>query len=141
MVLLGFMIHHMLRVNISIAIIEMVNRNNTTSTTDAPRYNWDEEEKNNVLGYFFWGYVLTQIPGGRLSEIFGTKNNNRYWHLDRQSLNHLDTRRQLHGLLLPHLCQIRTRYRPGITMALDATDGHQVGASHRYVKIFVAPDG
>jgi ACS family sodium-dependent inorganic phosphate cotransporter len=73
MVLLGSMIHHMLRVNISIAIIEMVNRNNTTSTTDAPRYNWDEEEKNNVLGYFFWGYVLTQIPGGRLSEIFGTK--------------------------------------------------------------------
>jgi ACS family sodium-dependent inorganic phosphate cotransporter len=73
MVLLGFMIHHMLRVNISIAIIEMVNRNNTTSTTDAPRYNWDEEEKNNILGYFFWGYVLTQIPGGRLSETFGSK--------------------------------------------------------------------
>jgi hypothetical protein len=69
------------------------------------------------------------------------KNNNRYWHLGRQSLNHLDTRRQLHGLLLPHLCQIRTRYRTGITMALDAADGHQVGASHRYVKIFVAPDG
>jgi ACS family sodium-dependent inorganic phosphate cotransporter len=73
MVLLGFMVHHMLRVNISIAIVEMVTRNNTTSTTEVPRYNWDEEQKNNVLGYFFWGYVLTQIPGGRLSEIFGAK--------------------------------------------------------------------
>jgi ACS family sodium-dependent inorganic phosphate cotransporter len=57
MVLLGFMVHHMLRVNISIAIVEMVTRNNTTSTTEVPRYNWDEEQKNNVLGYFFWGYV------------------------------------------------------------------------------------
>jgi ACS family sodium-dependent inorganic phosphate cotransporter len=73
MVFLSFMIHHMLRVNISIAIVEMVAKNNTTSATTAPRYDWDEAQKNNILGCFFWGYLLTQIPGGRLSELFGPK--------------------------------------------------------------------
>ncbi|XP_068904982.1 sialin-like isoform X1 [Tenebrio molitor] len=73
MVFLSFMIHHMLRINISIAIVEMVAKNNTTSATTAPRYDWDEAQKNNILGCFFWGYLLTQIPGGRLSELFGPK--------------------------------------------------------------------
>ncbi|KAJ3657207.1 hypothetical protein Zmor_016225 [Zophobas morio] len=74
-VFLGFMIHHMLRVNISIAIVEMVFRNNSNVTQEdhGPRYYWNEEQKNDVLGYFFWGYIITQIPGGRLSEKLGTK--------------------------------------------------------------------
>ncbi|XP_063913962.1 sialin-like [Zophobas morio] len=74
-VLLGFMIHHMLRVNISIAIVEMIFRNtsNTTQENYGPRYNWDEKQKNDIFGYFFWGYIITQIPGGRLSEKLGAK--------------------------------------------------------------------
>ncbi|XP_063920470.1 sialin-like [Zophobas morio] len=74
-VILGFMIHHMLRVNISIAIVEMVFRNNSNVTQEdhGPRYNWNEEEKNDILGYFSWGYAITQIPGGRLSEKLGAK--------------------------------------------------------------------
>ncbi|RZB39928.1 MFS 1 domain containing protein [Asbolus verrucosus] len=38
-----------------------------------PRFNWNEEEKNDIFGSFFWGYLLTPILGGRLSEIFGTR--------------------------------------------------------------------
>ena len=26
-----------------------------------------------ILGMFFYGYVLTQLPGGRLAEVFGGK--------------------------------------------------------------------
>ena len=26
-----------------------------------------------ILGMFFYGYVLTQLPGGRLAELFGGK--------------------------------------------------------------------
>lgn len=26
-----------------------------------------------ILGSFFWGYICTEFPGGRLAEIIGTK--------------------------------------------------------------------
>lgn len=73
MVFLGFMTHHMIRVNMSIAIVQMAAYNISNTTSYGPQYNWDEESKNDILGYFFWGYVLTQVPGGRLSELLGTK--------------------------------------------------------------------
>lgn len=79
----------MLRVNLTIAIVEMVenpqqnaSRNvslNTSVTTnvenkvDSTRFNWTGTQKNDVLGSFFWGYVLTEILGGRLAEIVGAK--------------------------------------------------------------------
>lgn len=28
---------------------------------------------NLILGSFFWGYICTEIPGGRLAEIIGTR--------------------------------------------------------------------
>lgn len=28
---------------------------------------------NLILGSFFWGYICTELPGGRLAEIIGTK--------------------------------------------------------------------
>jgi hypothetical protein len=28
-----------------------------------------------ILGSFFYGYVLTQVPGGRLAELFGGTHN------------------------------------------------------------------
>lgn len=34
---------------------------------------WDEYSQGIILGSFFYGYVLTQIPGGRLAETFGGK--------------------------------------------------------------------
>lgn len=37
------------------------------------RYPWNEYEVNLILGSFFWGYICTEIPGGRLAEIIGTK--------------------------------------------------------------------
>lgn len=36
-------------------------------------FNWDEAKQGIVLGSFFYGYVLTQVPGGRLAELFGGK--------------------------------------------------------------------
>lgn len=37
------------------------------------RYPWNEYEVNLILGSFYWGYICTEIPGGRLAEIIGTK--------------------------------------------------------------------
>jgi ACS family sodium-dependent inorganic phosphate cotransporter len=74
MVILSFMVHHMLRVNISIAIVEMAVKNvSNRSENYGPRYDWSAIEKNYILGSYFWGYIITQIPGGRLAERFGSK--------------------------------------------------------------------
>jgi len=37
------------------------------------KYSWNEYEINLILGSFFWGYICTEIPGGRLAEIIGTR--------------------------------------------------------------------
>ncbi|KAM3959615.1 sialin [Aphomia sociella] len=91
MVLLGFMLNYALRVNLTIAIVEMVYDDSTNQTsllnvtqntlnvTEHPehieqtRYHWDTKQKNLLLGSFFWGYVLTELPGGRLAEIVGAR--------------------------------------------------------------------
>lgn len=125
MVILGFMLNYMLRVNMTIAIVSMVipsndslrtseydvsnecvsaasfNERSTVTATDAAaknngsgssfpldgsithissggkanetRYPWNEYQVNLVLGSFFWGYICTEIPGGRLAEIIGPK--------------------------------------------------------------------
>ncbi|XP_076289049.1 sialin [Lasioglossum baleicum] len=101
MVILGFMLNYMLRVNLTIAIVSMVipdhNRtshssvnegimitsNNTFSISatsthsheeiEQTRYPWNEYEVNLILGSFFWGYICTELPGGRLAETLGAK--------------------------------------------------------------------
>lgn len=36
-------------------------------------YDWTPTTQGLILGAFFYGYILTQIPAGRLSELFGGK--------------------------------------------------------------------
>ena len=95
MVILGFMFNYMLRVNLTIAITAMVGNPNTTSTNvtsglgeenstissvgaveadaSSSKFHWDKYEQNLVLGSFFWGYILTELPGGRMAEIVGAR--------------------------------------------------------------------
>ena len=51
-----------MRVNLSVAIVYMVKD---------PGMSWHESQQGIILGMFFYGYVLTQLPGGRLAEIIG----------------------------------------------------------------------
>ncbi|XP_046969499.1 sialin [Vanessa cardui] len=89
MVLLGFMLNYALRVNLTIAIVEMIfdtkdnhtiaNLTDSFNVTQHPehieqtRYHWNTKQKNLLLGCFFWGYVLTEVPGGRLAEVIGAR--------------------------------------------------------------------
>lgn len=34
---------------------------------------WSQNEQANILAAFFYGYFITQIPGGRIAELFGGK--------------------------------------------------------------------
>ncbi|XP_017034979.1 sialin [Drosophila kikkawai] len=94
---LGFAVVYAMRVNLSVAIVAMVNQtaiphtNSSVVDTDTcpmpePNRNdsdinpqkegefvWDEATQGLVLGSFFYGYVLTQVPGGRMAELYGGK--------------------------------------------------------------------
>lgn len=70
MTVLGFMANYMLRVNLSIAVVDMLD---TNATTQVQRFNWDVEQRNTLLGAFFWGYMIPTILGGRLSETLGPR--------------------------------------------------------------------
>lgn len=93
---LGFAVVYGLRVNLSVAMVAMVNNTdpppetNTTNTSKhvcllpgnsttngfiqpdgTPQYSWDSEVQGWLLGAFFFGYLCTQIPGGYLAGRYG----------------------------------------------------------------------
>lgn len=37
-------------------------------------FDWDETTQGYILGAFFYGYIVTQVPGGWLASKFGGKN-------------------------------------------------------------------
>lgn len=94
MISMGLFLVYSMRVNLSVTIIAMVNstavmnRNtsrvtnsscpaplqNTSSSSDndessAGEFLWDPVMQANVLNAFFYGYIVTQIPAGWLSEV------------------------------------------------------------------------
>ncbi|VVC38796.1 Major facilitator superfamily,Major facilitator superfamily domain [Cinara cedri] len=86
MVLFGFMVNYMLRVNMSIVIVEMESNNNhhnvttfssnstaITAKSSGMELDWSEFDKNLILGSFYWGYIITELPGGLMAEKVGTR--------------------------------------------------------------------
>ncbi|XP_049809313.1 putative inorganic phosphate cotransporter [Schistocerca nitens] len=100
--MLGVANLYALRVNLSVAIVTMVNltaleireareghhlngyANTSTEdvcpgeiyepgTSDTGEFLWDEERQGYMLAGFFYGYALGQLPGGILAERFGGK--------------------------------------------------------------------
>ncbi|XP_047663697.1 sialin isoform X2 [Tachysurus fulvidraco] len=97
MMFLGFAVVYGLRVNLSVAMVAMVNTtgiqpvfndseskecpaSSTTSNSSnenldqpdgIPRYQWNPQTQGMLLGAFFFGYLFTQVPGGYLSGLCG----------------------------------------------------------------------
>ncbi len=91
----GFCVIYMLRVNLSVAIVAMTAEkphqadNGTITIVRAtsqirlirkciiifqyPDFTWDSRTQGVILGSFFYGYIVTQIPGGWLATKFGGK--------------------------------------------------------------------
>ncbi|KAF3708010.1 Sialin Membrane glycoprotein SP55 [Channa argus] len=88
----GFFVVYSLRVNLSVAMVDMLNSTHQSSADhnmsvcpgdlnpaqpkrnhSASVYNWSSETQGWILGSFFYGYILTQIPGGYLAGRFGPK--------------------------------------------------------------------
>ncbi|XP_076334377.1 putative inorganic phosphate cotransporter isoform X2 [Tachypleus tridentatus] len=82
---------HALRVTLNVAIVAMVNSSindnnvtlidecpfpevdNSTETIKKGEFDWDEKLQGTVLGSFYYTYVLTQLLGGRMAEIYSSK--------------------------------------------------------------------
>ncbi|CBY30901.1 unnamed protein product [Oikopleura dioica] len=74
----GFAAVYALRVNLSVAIVQMVPpvKNSTKvdySTPNDPTYDWTPDQQGVILGSFFYGYITTQVLGGYLADRFGAK--------------------------------------------------------------------
>ncbi|CAH1248088.1 SLC17A5 [Branchiostoma lanceolatum] len=84
----GFFTAYAMRVNLSVAMVAMVNHTqkaalngsedcvpnvNTTGQDKPGEFGWDSGEQSIILGAFFYGYIVTQIPGGWLAGRYGGK--------------------------------------------------------------------
>ncbi|CAH7456892.1 Slc17a7 [Phodopus roborovskii] len=96
---LGFCISFGIRCNLGVAIVSMVNNSTTHrgghvvvqtpyrsvhkqeavipthgdiqgGDTEEAQFNWDPETVGLIHGSFFWGYIVTQIPGGFICQKF-----------------------------------------------------------------------
>lgn len=84
---IGFFLTYAFKVVLSMSIVSMVSSttdhpdNNTgscfvrtaTSEVHKGEFNWTSDQQAQVLGSFFYGYVITQIPAGLISNKFGGK--------------------------------------------------------------------
>ncbi|CAH4028611.1 unnamed protein product [Pieris brassicae] len=64
---MAMLLAYSMRVNISMAIVDMTNEKNDTY------FDWSYSIQSMILSSFFWGYVVLQIPGGILARRFGGK--------------------------------------------------------------------
>nr|CAD7199800.1 unnamed protein product [Timema douglasi] len=81
-----------MRICLSLAITEMVTHHSPSNSSKKPdpdacpsnpedfqspsmagTFDWDERTQGLILSSFFWGYVVTHLPGGMLAERFGGK--------------------------------------------------------------------
>jgi len=73
----GFCNIYMLRVNLSVAVVAMTSNQTHTypngTVETLPDFEWDSGTQGLILASFFYGYIVTQIPGGYLATKYGGK--------------------------------------------------------------------
>lgn len=64
--------------NHSVTIVAADNATSSIAAQSSPasnageaQFSWNAYDQNIILGSFFWGYILTELPGGRLAELVG----------------------------------------------------------------------
>ncbi|VIO86440.1 Uncharacterized protein BM_BM7420 [Brugia malayi] len=74
---LGFANIYAMRANLSVAIVQMTSDTVVTTINGKQvrkaEFEWDTVAQGAILGAFFYGYFLTQLPGGYLAHHYGGK--------------------------------------------------------------------
>ncbi|XP_076438776.1 sialin-like [Babylonia areolata] len=55
------------------ASLECLDHSDNTTTNSTGEFQWDEETQGLILGAFYYGYIVTQVPAGWLAERTGAK--------------------------------------------------------------------
>lgn len=78
MAFFGFCNVYALRVNLSVALVAMTTNYsffiNGTQQMVGPEFQWTRQQEGLILGAFFYGYIITQLPGGFLASRIGGKH-------------------------------------------------------------------
>ncbi|CAM1325278.1 Uncharacterised protein g8903 [Pycnogonum litorale] len=67
----SLVVSFIMKVNISIAIVDMVSTSEHDSTGNV--FGWNSTTQGVILSSFFWGHAVMQIPGGVFASRYGTK--------------------------------------------------------------------
>ena len=72
LVMIGFIISFGIRCNVGVATVSMMSNktDNTGKVTEISEFHWSPETIGYVDASFFWGYIVTQLPGGFLASKF-----------------------------------------------------------------------
>lgn len=71
MLFLCFVVNFIDRLKTAVAVVAMTSVETTNQTF--PEYDWDKKEKSYIQSSFYWGLILTQVPGSFLCHKFGAK--------------------------------------------------------------------
>uniref|UniRef100_A0A0K8V7F5 Putative inorganic phosphate cotransporter n=1 Tax=Bactrocera latifrons TaxID=174628 RepID=A0A0K8V7F5_BACLA len=67
----SIVVNYVAKFNASVAVVAMTDA--ATTNPDFLEYDWTDLQKSYILSSFFWGYFITQFPGGYLCRRFGAK--------------------------------------------------------------------
>jgi len=72
LVMVGFIISFGIRCNVGVATVSMMSNktNDAGNVTEISEFHWSPETIGYVDASFFWGYIITQLPGGFLASRF-----------------------------------------------------------------------
>merc|ERR1719357_1091238 len=72
LVMFGFIISFGIRCNVGVATVKMMSNetNEAGNVTTPAEFHWSPETIGYVDASFFWGYIVTQLPGGFLASRF-----------------------------------------------------------------------
>ena len=70
--MVGFIISFGIRCNVGVATVSMMSNktNDEGDVTEISEFHWSPETIGYVDSSFFWGYIITQLPGGFLASRF-----------------------------------------------------------------------
>lgn len=71
----GFILHMILKSNLSVAVVDMTQNSIQTNGTAIPlnKFNWTISERNYLVGIMAWGYSLAEIPMALVTNKIGPK--------------------------------------------------------------------